>query len=545
MSVIVQNDDGCIIDHLKASKIIVKTDDGSVQQYRLKSDLFEILEPYRMDSQFEKLQSTELKDDGQKRKRKRKRQEPLNIGEKMAADFHNEVKDSIEKAYERLLELGKEMAYFMNQNCSNIKNNNSAARQAAQCDGSLHSFIDMCEESQDWNQECQVGKHAGSLQSCTENGVKIQQAWNQRCQTGHHAGSLQSYDENDVKTQKDWNQRCQEGQCDGLLQCCTKHDEQSCRDWNQCLPVYQVTKEKDLSLRGIVNVIWQNTEQFALTTQCRGDNYIIPPNSTFLMSDITQLNRTGKALGKFDLVVMDPPWTNKSVKRKKKYYTMDNDMLLDIPLVDMMNPGCLVVVWVTNKQKHMQFVTDQLFQSNNIKFVARWYWLKVTKTGQCVFDLDSAHKKPYETLIIGKFHPAAMETMYSCGGCDCNCHQNKAQGHEEISTDKPVYSSETVTSVNASNEPSNANLSINETDRQSRSDSNHGNRGHIPKNKVIISVPCSLHSKKPPLTEVLKSYLPDKPRCLELFARNLLPDWTSWGNEVLLHQHQNFYEEVT
>lgn len=35
-----------------------------------------------------------------------------------------------------------------------------------------------------------------------------------------------------------------------------------------------------------------------------------------------------------------------------------------------------------------------------------------------------------------------------------------------------------------------------------------------------------------PILEVLKRYLKDDPRCLELFARNLWPNWTSWGNEV-------------
>lgn len=34
------------------------------------------------------------------------------------------------------------------------------------------------------------------------------------------------------------------------------------------------------------------------------------------------------------------------------------------------------------------------------------------------------------------------------------------------------------------------------------------------------------------LPEVLRPYLPSSPRCLELFARNLWPGWTSWGREV-------------
>jgi len=36
--------------------------------------------------------------------------------------------------------------------------------------------------------------------------------------------------------------------------------------------------------------------------------------------------------------------------------------------------------------------------------------------------------------------------------------------------------------------------------------------------------------------DILASYLPENPQCLELFARNLLPGWTSWGNEVFICQ---------
>lgn len=61
--------------------------------------------------------------------------------------------------------------------------------------------------------------------------------------------------------------------------------------------------------------------------------------------------------------------------------------------------------------------------------------------------------------------------------------------------------------------------------------------------KVIMSIPSAIHSHKPPLCELLKPYLPKEPRCLELFARYLLPSWTSYGNEVLKLQHMSLYIE--
>ena len=35
--------------------------------------------------------------------------------------------------------------------------------------------------------------------------------------------------------------------------------------------------------------------------------------------------------------------------------------------------------------------------------------------------------------------------------------------------------------------------------------------------------------------DVLKKYFNKQGRQLELFARSLLPEWTSWGNEVHVH----------
>ena len=42
-------------------------------------------------------------------------------------------------------------------------------------------------------------------------------------------------------------------------------------------------------------------------------------------------------------------------------------------------------------------------------------------------------------------------------------------------------------------------------------------------------------------TEVLKDYIKPEGECLELFARNLQPGWTSWGNEVLKFQHMDYF----
>ena len=61
--------------------------------------------------------------------------------------------------------------------------------------------------------------------------------------------------------------------------------------------------------------------------------------------------------------------------------------------------------------------------------------------------------------------------------------------------------------------------------------------------KLIISVPSSINSHKPPLIDVIQKIYPDKmfDRKLELFARYLVPGFISYGNEVVKLQHESLY----
>ncbi|XP_033737046.1 N(6)-adenine-specific DNA methyltransferase METTL4-like isoform X2 [Pecten maximus] len=225
--------------------------------------------------------------------------------------------------------------------------------------------------------------------------------------------------------------------------------------------------------------------------------YLLPPRCSFLLSDISCLGllETNTEFPCFDMIVMDPPWQNKSVKRLKKYNSISNEDLLDIPIPRLGTDNSLVVVWVTNRWQHIHFIKDTLFPGWSVQFVAEWHWVKVTKEGEMVYAFDSPHRKPYEVLIIGRCRKPTVETK---------------------TDDVDV-----------------------ETFLQQKGIS------PIPKSQCIVSVPCCLHSVKPPLQEVMKDYLPLKPHCLELFARNLTPDWTSWGNQVLKHQHQKYFDAVT
>eukprot|EP00112_Aurelia_sp_Birch-Aquarium-sp1_P012801 Seg2698.1 transcript_id=Seg2698.1/GoldUCD/mRNA.D3Y31 product="Methyltransferase-like protein 4" protein_id=Seg2698.1/GoldUCD/D3Y31 len=254
-----------------------------------------------------------------------------------------------------------------------------------------------------------------------------------------------------------------------------------------------ILKDGDTTVPDIVAKIVQNSMKFPLIIEALNAKYIIPSRSTFLLSDIDEINLLLDAGKTYDLIVADPPWHNKSVKRSRRYDSLSFYKIKSLPVPKLASNGALVIVWVTNKKKIINFVKEELFPSWNVELVADWHWVKLTTKGEYVFDLDSLHKKPYEPIIIGRFHK-----------------------------DKVTHLEQTAGDV-----PKGSNWQMD-----------------LPSHKVICSVPCTLHSRKPPLNEILLPFLPDDPECLELFARSLVPGWTSWGNEVLKYQNTVYFEKV-
>lgn len=67
----------------------------------------------------------------------------------------------------------------------------------------------------------------------------------------------------------------------------------------------------------------------------------------------------------------------------------------------------------------------------------------------------------------------------------------------------------------------------------------------IPNNQLVASVPCAIHSFKPPLQRLLQPYIHASgsgDSHLELFARSLLPNTVSWGDQLPLLQHVDLFE---
>ncbi|XP_077208778.1 N(6)-adenine-specific methyltransferase METTL4 [Paroedura picta] len=234
-----------------------------------------------------------------------------------------------------------------------------------------------------------------------------------------------------------------------------------------------------------LSCIIENVTNNAKLITLMGHAYLFPPKSSFLLSDISCMQPLLKYNKKFGIIVIDPPWENKSVKRSNRYSYLPSWQIKQIPMPALAAPECLVVTWVTNRQKHLRFVKDELYPHWAVHGVVEWYWVKITKSGEFVFPLESSHKKPYEILVLGRIQGSSEMPL-------------RTSGDEALP---------------------------------------------LPDHKLIVSVPSTLHSHKPPLTEILKEYTRPDVECLELFARNLQPGWTSWGNEVIKFQHMDYFTE--
>lgn len=214
--------------------------------------------------------------------------------------------------------------------------------------------------------------------------------------------------------------------------------------------------------------------------------YILPRGSSFLMTDVKRVRDLipGSPDQGYNLIVVDPPWENGCVRQKQAYPTLPNRYLLYLPVQELAHPnGALLALWITNKEKLRVFVEKQLLPSWAVKNPTVFYWLKVKPDGSLIGDLDLFHHRPYECLLLGYI----------------NVNTDSKQG---------------------------SNFKL------------------LEGSQVIMSVPGA-HSRKPPLEKLLSEYIPGPkpPRCIELFARELFPGWTSWGNEPLHFQDSMYFSE--
>ncbi|GMR37219.1 hypothetical protein PMAYCL1PPCAC_07414, partial [Pristionchus mayeri] len=214
-------------------------------------------------------------------------------------------------------------------------------------------------------------------------------------------------------------------------------------------------------------------------------SYLVPPGSSFHVGDASQINDYSNLNGvSFDFIVMDPPWMNLSVKRKKMY-SMSDDILGAIDIPSIMDPEGVLAMWVTNSPRVHNMVEKQI-KAWGLTRIGVWFWLKTTTSGRpsTSFVASSSGKQPYEAVIL------------------CVRREMKQKLAEEKKLPR--------------------------------------------KNLIIASIPMCVHSRKPSIIEIYRQMVSaaviDRP--LEIFARSLYPGCTSIGYEPLLLQNSEFFQKL-
>ncbi|CAK7268868.1 hypothetical protein SEPCBS57363_003312 [Sporothrix epigloea] len=246
----------------------------------------------------------------------------------------------------------------------------------------------------------------------------------------------------------------------------------------------------------------------------------IPPGARFLNGAIANLRDEFVANApQFDLIVLDPPWPNRSARRRQQGRKSKNgasnevtgadhgyntardmralsDILKHIPAGSKLTETGFIAVWVTNKPSCEALLTDPkhgVFRAWGVELVATWTWLKVTTSGEPIVSVDSHWRRPWERLLLAR----------------------------RLGSDAAVRGA--------------------------------GKAKALPLNRVIVGVP-DVHSRKPHLRLLMSPFLAptssgdhikDMHCGLEVFARNLTAGWWSWGDEVLLFQHPSWWSEDT
>ncbi|KAH6856576.1 MT-A70-like protein, partial [Chaetomium sp. MPI-CAGE-AT-0009] len=181
----------------------------------------------------------------------------------------------------------------------------------------------------------------------------------------------------------------------------------------------------------------------------------------------------------FHLILLDPPWPNRSAKRKRAgpgAYTPAADtssvraLLGRVPVATRLAPGGLVGVWVTNAGRFASLLTAPrgVLDGWGVDVVGEWTWLKVTSGGEPVVEMGSAWRRPWERLVIGRRRGGGA------GGGGSGSGTGAVEG------------------------------------------------------KVVVAVP-DVHSRKPNLRGLFEELLPERYEALEVFARNLTAGWWAWG----------------
>ena len=143
---------------------------------------------------------------------------------------------------------------------------------------------------------------------------------------------------------------------------------------------YMMAKSNELT-----NCIGGNNSSEPIIHEINKQNYLFPEKSKFFCKNVSDLSICLENF-EFEFILIDPPWWNKSVRRRKRYNRSDNcyDMLsLDdiksMPINSLLDKDKgLVAIWCTNSEDQNSQLINEILPSWNLNYLATWFWIKVS-----------------------------------------------------------------------------------------------------------------------------------------------------------------------
>lgn len=209
--------------------------------------------------------------------------------------------------------------------------------------------------------------------------------------------------------------------------------------------------------------------------------FIIPSNCRFINKSIFEIKED---LGLFDFIVMDPPWRNKYIRRVKKA-----DKNLGYQMIDNESLSEIPIGKMIHRNSLVAiWCTNSIQHQKSLLdvFLGKWDLKLVVRL--VWIKLSSSHEIVSDFNEETKKQP--FETLFVA------CHKEADMNLEDLTN-----------------------------------------------TQMILSTPSVIHSHKPPLLKIFEKHLPSNPRCLEIFARYLQPNFTSIGLEVLKLMDLRLYVE--
>jgi N6-adenosine-specific RNA methylase IME4 len=172
------------------------------------------------------------------------------------------------------------------------------------------------------------------------------------------------------------------------------------------------------SLQSLVDCVVHNPRNSATLVDTRDHGeFIVPSGSTFIQATLESgFPSFGACLAllptSFDLILMDPPWSNRSVRHSAAYRTSEDQtsdaFLQAVSVVQAgLAPRGVVAIWITNKASIRAHVLRTM-QSRGLHLHQEWVWIKVTARGVPVTPLDGVWRRPYEVLLLFREGPSGQ-----------------------------------------------------------------------------------------------------------------------------------------